>query len=85
MRSRKGVAEESQRTTSRTTGRTIGRRPRDAWRVRSFMTSRCSSCGEHPAKHRASEYALKRCLEGFAALDGHKSMPSREPMCPGGL
>ena len=36
-----------------------------------------------PAKHRASRYALERCLEGFAALDGHKSMPSRERMCPG--
>ena len=84
MRSRKGVAEESQRTTSRTTGRTIGRRPRDAWRVRSFMTSRCSSCGEHPANHRASRCALERCLKGFAALDGHKSMPSRELMCPAG-
>ena len=37
-----------------------------------------------PAKHRASRYALEQCLEGFAALDGHKSMPSRMPMCPGG-
>ena len=40
--------------------------------------------GELPAKHRASRCALERCLEGFAVLDGHKSMPSREPMCPGG-
>ena len=49
--------------------------------------------GELPAKHRASpcypskssreSIALERCLEGFAALDGHKSMPSRESMCPG--
>ena len=40
--------------------------------------------GRLPAKHRASRYALERCLEGFAVLDGHKSSPSREPMCPGG-
>ena len=40
--------------------------------------------GHLPAKHRASRYALERCLEGFAALDGHKSVPSRERMCPGG-
>ena len=40
--------------------------------------------GKLPANHRASRYALERCLEGFAALDGHKSMPSRERMCPGG-
>ena len=37
-----------------------------------------------PANHRASRYALECCLEGFAVLDGHKSMPSRERMCPGG-
>ena len=37
-----------------------------------------------PANHRASECALERCLEGFGSLDGHKSVPSREPMCPGG-
>ena len=42
------------------------------------------SFGELPAKHRASLCALECCLEGFAALDGHKSMPSRELMCPGG-
>ena len=42
------------------------------------------SFDELPAKHRASGYALERCLEGFAALDGHKSMPSRELICPGG-
>ena len=40
--------------------------------------------GVLPANHRASEYALECCLEGFAALDGHKSVPSREPICPGG-
>ena len=40
--------------------------------------------GHLPAKHRASECALERCLEGFEALDGHKSMPSRERRCPGG-
>ena len=40
--------------------------------------------GELPANHRASRYALERCLEGFESLDGHKSMPSREPMCPAG-
>ena len=40
--------------------------------------------GDLPANHRASECALERCLEGFAVLDGHKSMPSREPMCPAG-
>ena len=37
-----------------------------------------------PANHRASECALERCLEGFGTLDGHKSMPSRELICPGG-
>ena len=42
------------------------------------------SFGDLPAKHRASGYALECCLEGFAALDGHKSMPSRRRMCPVG-
>ena len=42
------------------------------------------SFDELPAKHRASGCALERCLEGLAALDGHKSMPSRRRMCPGG-
>ena len=37
-----------------------------------------------PANHRASRCALERCQEGFAVLDGHKSMPSRELMCLGG-
>ena len=40
--------------------------------------------GHLPAKHRAGGCALERCLEGFAVLDGTKSVPSREPMCPGG-
>ena len=40
--------------------------------------------GELPAKHRASRCALECCLEGLASLDGHKSMPSRRPMCLGG-
>ena len=40
--------------------------------------------GEFPANHRASRCALERCLEGFAVLDGHKLMPSRERMYPGG-
>ena len=40
--------------------------------------------GHLPAKHRAGGCALERCLEGFAALDGHKSVPSRERMCPVG-
>ena len=40
--------------------------------------------GKLPANHRAGRYALERCLEGFAALDGPKSVPSREPICPGG-
>ena len=40
--------------------------------------------GDLPANHRASRYALERCLEGFAALDGHKSVPSRVTMCSGG-
>ena len=39
--------------------------------------------GDLPANHRAGGCALERCLEGFAALDGHKSMPTREPICPG--
>ena len=42
------------------------------------VAGRDSSC-----KHRASGYALERCLKGFATLDGHKSMPSRESMFPG--
>ena len=37
-----------------------------------------------PANHRASECALEGCLEGFETLDGHKSAPPRELMCPGG-
>ena len=41
------------------------------------------SFGDLPANHRASECALECCLEGFAVLDGHKSMPSRERICPG--
>ena len=41
--------------------------------------------GDLPANHRASGCALEGCLEGFAVLDGHKSMPSRERMCPGVL
>ena len=48
------------------------------------LHSRVCQVGVLPASHRASRYALERCLEGFAALDGHKSMPSREPMCPAG-
>ena len=48
------------------------------------LHSRVSQVGVLPANHRASECALERCLEGFAALDGHKSMPSLEPMCPAG-
>ena len=40
--------------------------------------------GRLPANHRASGCALECCLEGFATLDGHKLMPSRESMCPGG-
>ena len=42
------------------------------------------SFGDLPANHRTSECALERCLKGFATLDGHKSVPSRELMCPGG-
>ena len=40
--------------------------------------------GDLPANHRASGCALECCLEGFAVLDGHKLMPSRESMCPEG-
>ena len=43
------------------------------------------SFGDLPAKHRASRCALECCLEGLASLDGHKSMPSRERMCPGAM
>ena len=39
--------------------------------------------GDLPAIHRASRCALERCLAGFAALDRHRSMPSRETICPG--
>ena len=42
------------------------------------------SFGDLPAKHRASQCVLECCLEGFASLDGHKSVPSRRRMCPGG-
>ena len=38
--------------------------------------------GNLPANHRASECALERYLEGFETLDGHKSTPSRELICP---
>ena len=45
----------------------------------------CCRCGAPLIKnHRASRCALERCLEGFATLDGHKSMPSRERRCSGG-
>ena len=40
--------------------------------------------GRIPENHRASGCALECCLEGFGSLDGHKSMPSRERMCPVG-
>ena len=40
--------------------------------------------GNLPANHLASECALECCLAGFKTLDGHKSMPSRELICPGG-
>ena len=43
------------------------------------VAGRGSSC-----KHRASGCALEGCLEGLAALDGHKSVPSRRRMCPVG-
>ena len=36
--------------------------------------------GDLPAIHRASQYALRRCLAGFGSLDGHKSVPSRDPI-----
>ena len=50
-----------------------------------YGTDGCAwQVGVLPANHRASECALERCLEGFAALDGHKSMPPRESMCPAG-
>ena len=49
------------------------------------MSGRDSSYSELLTNHRASECALERCLEGFAMLDGHKSMPSRESMCPGAM
>ena len=41
--------------------------------------------GELPANHRAGGCALERCLEGFAVLNGHKLVPSRELMCPGAM
>ena len=53
-------------------------------RALTAVCGRSMSFGGLPAKHRASGYALECCLEGFAVLDGHKSMPSREPMCPAG-
>ena len=40
--------------------------------------------GDLPANHRASRCALECCLAGFETLDGHKSAPSRELICPGG-
>ena len=40
--------------------------------------------GELLANHRASEDALERCLEGFAVVDGHKSVPSHGLICPVG-
>ena len=45
---------------------------------------RVRQVGHLPVNHRASGCALERCLEGFAVLDGHKSMLSRELICPGG-
>ena len=49
------------------------------------LHSRVCQVGVLPANHRASECALERCLEGFAVIDGHKSMPPREPMCLGAM
>ena len=43
------------------------------------------SFGDLPANHRSSECALECCLEGFGSLDGHKSVPSRERICLGGM
>ena len=48
------------------------------------LYGRAWQVGKLPAKHRASGCALERCLEGFAVLDGHKLVPSRERICPGG-
>ena len=48
------------------------------------LHSRVCQVGVLSANHRASECALERCQEGFAMLDGHKSMPSRERMYPAG-
>ena len=53
-------------------------------RVGPGSEGRARQVGKLPANHRAGRYALERCLEGFAVPDGHKSMPSRERMCPGG-
>ena len=47
------------------------------------LYGRVCQVGVLPANHRASGCALERCLEGFAVLDGHKSVPSRERICPG--
>ena len=52
--------------------------------MRPGSEGRARQVGELPANHRASGCALERCLEGFEALDGHKSAPSRERRCPGG-
>ena len=46
------------------------------------LHGRAWQVGVLPANHRASQYALECCLEGVAVLDGHKSMPSRERICP---
>ena len=40
--------------------------------------------GDLPANHSAGGCALERSLEGFAVLDGHKSVPSGERRCPVG-
>ena len=48
------------------------------------LHGRVLQVGDLPENHRASGYALECCLEGFGPLDGHKSMPSRERMCPVG-
>ena len=56
----------------------------DSNRALRALCGRSMSFGELPAKHRASGCALEGCLEGFAVLDGHKSMPSRERICLGG-
>ena len=80
-----GCALESRRMAIAVTDELQEREGLGTNRALTALRDSSMSFGEFPAKHRASRCALERCLEGVAVLDGHKSVPSRERICPGVL